>query len=199
MEKEERMRRQRRQALVQEIDALFRAGLSPLRRGVQHSTSSSSSSQPGKEEEEKEEEEAVQDLLRRSVHPLALGVPVATQRQVPTVHSFMLPVQFLDKVLDMPVVVLRQVLCSMVQKTVESPQLHFIDGRRHSLSFRRSRSAWSRLFSGSLRFRSCRSLFGGRCPCCSGRADSQVPPWRRPRFFFFSAGPDARHHGRCGS
>ena len=23
-----------------------------------------------------------------------------------------------------------------------------------------------------------------RCPCCAGRADSQVPPWRRPRFFF---------------
>ena len=41
-----------------------------------------------------------------------------------------------------------------------------------------------RLFSGSLRFRSCRSFFGGRCPCCAGRADSRVPPWRRPRFFF---------------
>ena len=30
-----------------------------------------------------------------------LGIPVVTQRQVPTVHSFMLPVQFLDTVLDM--------------------------------------------------------------------------------------------------
>ena len=30
-------------------------------------------------------------------------------------------------------------------------------------------------FSGSLRFRSCRPFFGGRCPCCA---------WRRPRFFF---------------
>ena len=82
----------------------------------------------------------------------------------------MLPIQFLDKFLDMPVVVLRQLLCSMVQKTVESPQLHFIDGRRHSLSFRRGSSSWSRLFSGSSRFRSCRSFFGGRCPCCAGRA-----------------------------
>ena len=45
----------------------------------------------------------------------------------------MLPVQFLDKVLDMPVVVLRQVLQSMVQKTVVVPQLQSIDGRRHSL------------------------------------------------------------------
>ena len=99
-------------------------------------------------------------------------------------HLFMLPVQFLDMVLDMPIVVLRQVLRSMVQKTVVFPQLHFIDGRRHSLSFRKGRTSWSRLFSGSLRFRSCRSFFGGRCPCCAGRADSQVPPWRRPRFFF---------------
>ena len=41
----------------------------------------------------------------------------------------------------------------------------------------------SSLFSGSSRFRSCRSFFGGRCPCCAGRADSQVPPCRRPRFF----------------
>ena len=85
----------------------------------------------------------------------------------------------------MPVVVLRHVPGLMVQKTVEPPQLQSIFGRRHSLSFRRGRASWSRLFSGSLRFRSCRSLFGGRCPCCSGRADSQVPPWRRPCFFFF--------------
>ena len=48
----------------------------------------------------------------------AVRIPVVTQRQVPTVHLFMLPVQFLDKVLDMPVAVLRQVLRSMVQKTV---------------------------------------------------------------------------------
>ena len=49
-------------------------------------------------------------------------------------HSFMLPVQFLDTVLDMPVVVLRQVRGLMVQKTVDSPQLQSIAGRRHSLS-----------------------------------------------------------------
>ena len=24
------------------------------------------------------------------------------------------------------------------------------------------------------------AYFGGRCPCCAGRADSQVLPWRRP-------------------
>ena len=51
-------------------------------------------------------------------------------------------------------------------------------------SCRRGSSSWSRLFSGSSRFCRCRSFFGGRCPCCAGRADSQVPPWRRPRFFF---------------
>ena len=43
----------------------------------------------------------------------------------------MLPVQFLDTVLDMPVVVLRQVLGSMVLTNVV-PQLQSIEGRRHS-------------------------------------------------------------------
>ena len=44
-------------------------------------------------------------------------------------HSFMLPVQFLDTVLDMPVVVLRQVLRSLVPKSVVFPQLQSIGGR----------------------------------------------------------------------
>ena len=116
---------------------------------------------PAGEEEEEEEEEAQTSQIpssgcrrpcdhQRQVP--ALRFPVVTQRQVRTVHSFMLPVQFLDKVLDMPVEVLRQVLGSMVQKTVVVPQLHFIDGRRHSLSFRRGRSPWSRLFSRPQRF-----------------------------------------------
>ena len=47
-------------------------------------------------------------------------------------HSFMLLVQFLDEVLDMPVVVLRQGLRLMVQKTVV-PQLPSMECRRHSL------------------------------------------------------------------
>ena len=41
----------------------------------------------------------------------------------------MFPVQFLDTVLDMSVVVLRQVLGLMVQNTVVRPQLLFIGGR----------------------------------------------------------------------
>ena len=45
--------------------------------------------------------------------------------------SFFSQVQFLDKVLDMPVVVLRQVRGSMVQKTGVVPQLQFIEGCRH--------------------------------------------------------------------
>ncbi len=92
------------------------------------------------------------------------------QRQVPTVHSFMLPVQFLDTVLDMPVLVLRQVPGVMVQKTVVRPQLQSIYGRRHSLSVSRGSSPWSRLFSRPQRFSSCCSISGGRCPCCVGRA-----------------------------
>ena len=44
----------------------------------------------------------------------------------------MLPVQFLDMVLDMPVVVLRQVRGSTVQKTGRlCMQLQFIEGCRH--------------------------------------------------------------------
>ena len=135
------------------------------------------------------------------------GRPCALQRQVPAVesalrfrssttcgHSCCAAETGTHSVLHSPGAVLgqgrcarvvqRQVCVSMVQKTVESPQLHFIDGRRHSLSFRRSRSSWPSLFSGPLRFRSCRTFFGSRCPCCACRADSQVPPWRRPRFFF---------------
>ena len=69
----------------------------------------------------------------------AVRTPVVTQRQVPTMHSFMLPVQFLDRVLDMPVVVLRQVPGLMVQKTVVRPQLQSIEGRRHSLPFSRGK------------------------------------------------------------
>ena len=84
------------------------------------------------------------------------------QRQVPTVHLFMLPVQFLDTFLDMLVVVLRQVPGLMVQKTVDSPQLQSIAGRRHSLLFRRGRSPWSSLFSRPQRFPYCCSIWGKR-------------------------------------
>ena len=80
------------------------------------------------------------------------------------------PVQLLDKVLDVPVVVLRQVPGLMVQKTVVRPQLQYIYGRRHSLSFSRGSSPWSRLFGRPQRFLRCRSFSGGQCPCCAGRA-----------------------------
>ena len=65
------------------------------------------------------------------VHLRTLGVPVVTQRQVPTGHAFMLQVLFLEAI-DVTVVVLRQVLGSMVQKTGVVPELQFIEGRRHS-------------------------------------------------------------------
>ena len=132
--------------------------------------------------------------------------PCDNQRQVPAVHSFMLPVQFLDKVLDMPVVVLRQVLRSMVPKTVVVPQLHFSGGRRLSLSFRRG------IFSADHRFSSCCSVSCGRCPCCAGRAVSPVLPWektlallqslRNRRSLYSDSKKNgfsavAVHHGRC--
>ena len=80
----------------------------------------------------------------------------------------MLPVQFLDTVLDMPVAVLRQVPGLMVQITVVRPQLQSIEGCRHFLSFSRGSSPWSRLFTRPQRFFSCYSISGGRCPCCAG-------------------------------
>ena len=63
-----------------------------------------------------------------SVHLHTFGTSVATQSQVPTVHT--LQVLFLE-VVDMPVVVQRQVQGSMVQKSVVVPQMQFIEGRRH--------------------------------------------------------------------
>ena len=104
----------------------------------------------------------------------AVRIPVMMQRQVPTVHSFILPVQLLDTVFDMPVVVLRQLLRSMLQKAVDSPQLQSIVCRRHSLFFRSGSSPWSSLFSRPQRFTCCCSVAGGRCPCYAGLAISPV-------------------------
>ena len=99
----------------------------------------------------------------------AVLIPVMMQRQVPTVHSFMLPVQFLDTVLDMPVVVLRQVPGSKVQKTADSLQLHsvqvvdssFVQQRQFPMvqTIHQTTEIFQLLFDS-----------GGRCPCCVGRA-----------------------------
>ena len=75
-------------------------------------------------------------------------------------------------VLDMPGVLLRQVLGLMVQKTVVLPQLQSIACRRHFFSFRRGRSSRSRFCSRPQRFLSCCSISGCRCPGCAGRAGS---------------------------
>ena len=89
------------------------------------------------------------------------------QRLLPTVHSFILPVQLLDKVLDVPVVVLRQVRGFMVQKTVVVPQLQFIVGRRH---FFRAADAdpHGPVCSADHGDYTVAAYFGGRCPCCAG-------------------------------
>ena len=106
--------------------------------------------------------------------------PVMMQRQVPTVHSFMLLVQFLDMVLDMPVVVLRQVPGLMVQKTVVRPQLPSIYGRRHSLSSSRG-SSHGPGYSPDHRDSPVAVRFQVvDVPVVPGRAGSQVLLWRRP-------------------
>ena len=77
----------------------------------------------------------------------------------------------------MPVVVLRQVLRSMVQKTVV-PQLPSIESRRRSLRVTETDphgpdcSAFPLVSPVAVRF-----LVVDLC--CAGRADSPVPPWRR--------------------
>ena len=56
---------------------------------------------------------------------------------------------------DIPVVILSDAFGLTSQKTVDSPQLQSIAGRRHFLSCRKRRSSWSRLFSRPQSFLSC--------------------------------------------
>ena len=122
-------------------------------------------------------------------------IPVMMQRQVPTVHSFMLPVQFLDTVLDMLVVVLRQVPGLMVQKTVVRPQLQYApvvrvvlpwrrSWRSHSCSSLRNRRPFF-LDCGKLRtFRSCSSLTSSSTSLsCRKRRSSWSRLFSRPQSF----------------
>ena len=127
------------------------------------------------------------------------GRPCDHQRRVPavpTVHSFMLPVQFMVKVFDMPVVVLRQVLRSLVQntrgvstgavlgqgdmpvfilsdafgqtsqKTADSPQLQSIAGRRHFLPFA-EQILMVQAFQQTTEVSQLLYASGGRCPRCA--------------------------------
>ena len=81
--------------------------------------------------------------------------------------------------LDILVVQQRQVRGFMVQKTVIVPQLQFIVGRRHP--FRAvGADPHGPVCSADRGDSAVAACFGGRCPCCAGRADSQVLPWRRP-------------------
>ena len=154
---ERREQRVRRQEMVDELAELWRASLPSQRTPsverriseLRSSLEASSSSMPSLRRR-KRKKRRKKRLLRRHgcrrpcVHQRqvpavrfslfqALGTPVVTQRQLPTVHSFILPVLLLDKVLDMPVVVPRQVSGLMVQKTADSPQLQSFAGRQHPL------------------------------------------------------------------
>ena len=101
----------------------------------------SSSSQPGRRKRKKKRKKKLPQcaLPRQGCRRLcdhqrqvpAVLFPVMVQRQVPTVHSFMLPVQFLDMVLDMPVVVLRQVPGLMVRHTPHATR-HAPRATRHA-------------------------------------------------------------------
>ena len=75
-------------------------------------------------------------------------------------------VQFLDKVLDMPIAVLRQVLRSMVQKTVVVTQWQSIEGRRHSFRAAEAHPHGPGC-SADHGDSAVAAHFGGRCPCCA--------------------------------
>ena len=197
VEKEERMRRQRRQAEEHEerMLALNRRvrddlPLTPAEHAAWKEWACRPLSSAGKRRKRKKKRKQKLPLCALPRHGCrrlcdhqrqvpAVRIPVMMQRQVPTVHSFLLPVQFLDTVLDMPVVVLRQVHGFMVQKTVVRPQLQFIVGRRHS--FRAADAdPHGPDCSADHGDSTVAAYFGGRCPCCAGRAHSLVLPWRRP-------------------
>ena len=105
--------------------------------------------------------------------------PCALQRQVPTVQRVAGASDSVHlRLLDIPVVQQRQVRGSMVQKTVVVPQLQSIEGRRHS--FRKAEAdPHGPDCSADRRDSAVAVHFSGRCACCAGHADSQVPPWRR--------------------
>ena len=145
--KEEEEERDRRIKETEQLLAVPRALRTPeQRRRIDELVAeslASRSSQPGRRKRKKRRKKKLPrctlppqgcrclcDHLRQDpTVPQTPGFPVVTQRQVPTVHSFMLPVLFLDTVPDMSVVVLLQVLGFMVQNTVVRPQLLFIGGR----------------------------------------------------------------------
>ena len=117
--------------------------------------------------------------LPRAPRP-RFGRPCALQRQVPAVQGVRAACAS-DSVhlrpLDIPVVQQRQVRGSMVLKTVVVPQLQSIEGRRHP--FRDAEADHHGPCSAD-HGDSAVAAHCGRCPCCAGRADSQVLPWRRP-------------------
>ena len=110
------------------------------------------------------------------------GRPCALQRQVPAVQGVRAASSSVSvhlRLLDIPVVRQRQVRGSVVQKTVVVPQLQSIEGRLHS--FRAAEAdPHGPDCSADHGDSAVAAHFGGRCPCCAGRADSQVLPWRRP-------------------
>ena len=127
--------------------------------------------------------------LPRAPRP-RFGRPCALQRQVPAVQCVRAACAS-DSVhlllFDIPVV-------QQMQKIVVVPQLQSIEGRRHSF---RAAEADPRGpdCSADHGDSAVAAHFGGRCPCCAGRADSQVLPLRRP-WRSHSCSAVAVHQGR---
>ena len=65
-----------------------------------------------------------------------------------------------------------------LQKNVDSPQLQFIAGHRH-LFLAAEADLHGPVYSADHRYSAVDVRICGRCPCCAGRAVSQVLSWRR--------------------
>ena len=112
---------------------------------------------------------------------MVVVIPVVTQRLISVVLSIMVfpQLQFLDKVIDDPVVRVVQVLPSRSPVVCNDrcpgyvPQLQLINKAVYIPVVAQSLIPKTFLFSRPSRFPCCRT-HGGRCPCCVGRASSTV-------------------------
>ena len=85
--------------------------------------------------------------------------------------------QFFDDVWTFSFVQQRQVCGFMVQKTVVVPQLQFLVGSRHS--FRAAEAdPHGPVCSVDHGDSAVAAYFGGRCPCCAGRASTTLRIWQ---------------------
>ena len=125
--------------------------------------------------------------------------PVVAQRQAPTVHALQLQVQFLDRFLTCPLWCFDKCMVRWCRK------LWFSRSCSPSLavdfSFALQRLSMVQTVQQIIETPQSQFVFLVVDPCCAGRADSSVPPWRRrSRFHSCSSttGSGVQTVGNCG-